>query len=124
MRRLLSNNLADEIRKARADKRNIARERSLEAAMDASSSRLEAFLVADQSSPEGRLERSEQLVQLADALQALPEAQRQAIELHHLGGLSLGEVATRLGRTAPAVAGLLHRGLDQLRQRMTAGDKP
>jgi DNA-directed RNA polymerase specialized sigma24 family protein len=38
------------------------------------------------------------------------------IELHHLRGQTLAEVAAALGTTRPAVAGLLHRGLKKLRQ--------
>jgi DNA-directed RNA polymerase specialized sigma24 family protein len=35
--------------------------------------------------------------------------------LRHLKGLSVPEVAQRMGKTLPAVAGLLHRGLKRLR---------
>ena len=41
-------------------------ERSLEAAVEQSSERLEAILAADQTSPSGRVERQEQLVRLAE----------------------------------------------------------
>jgi RNA polymerase sigma-70 factor (ECF subfamily) len=51
LRRILVHNLADEPRKLGADKRDVNRERSLEAALAVSSSRLEAFLAAEQSSP-------------------------------------------------------------------------
>ena len=122
LRRLLANNLGDEIRKARTQKRDAGRERSLEAALDASSVRLEAFFAAQQSSPGERVERAEELARLADALAALPEAQRLAIEMHYLRGLSVVEVAGGLGRTPAAVAGLLHRGLDRLRQQMISGE--
>jgi RNA polymerase sigma-70 factor (ECF subfamily) len=118
LRRLLANNLADEARKALAHKRDAGRERSLEDALQASSVRLEAFLVAQQSTPSGRVERSEELARLAAALNGLPEAQRQAVELHYLRGWSLAEVAKHLGRSKPAIAGLLHRGLETLRARL------
>jgi RNA polymerase sigma-70 factor (ECF subfamily) len=44
LRRLLANNLADEVRKCYADKRAAGRERSLDEAMKESSARLEVFL--------------------------------------------------------------------------------
>jgi RNA polymerase sigma-70 factor (ECF subfamily) len=115
LRRLLANNLADEVRKCYADKRDVDRERSLEAALEASSSRLEAFLAADQSTPQQRAGRNEELLRLAAALERLPEAQRQAVELHYLRGWRLEEIAHHLGRGKSDVAGLLHRGLDKLR---------
>jgi RNA polymerase sigma-70 factor (ECF subfamily) len=116
MRRLLANNLADEVRKCYTDKRDVDRERSLDAALQESSARLEAFLAADQSSPEQRAGRNEELLRLALALERLPEAQRQAVELHYLRGWRLEEIAHHLGRGKSAVAGLLHRGLDKLRE--------
>jgi RNA polymerase sigma-70 factor (ECF subfamily) len=118
LRRLLANNLADEVRKGYAAKRAADRERSLEAALEQSSARLGAFLAADHSSPSERAERNEDLLRLAEALDGLPEAQRQAVELHYLRGWSLAEVAEHLGRGKSAVAGLLHRGLDRLRGRL------
>jgi RNA polymerase sigma-70 factor (ECF subfamily) len=48
----------------------------------------------------------------------LPEAQREALVLQHWQGLSLAEVGARLGRSPEAVAGLLKRGLKQLRHLM------
>jgi RNA polymerase sigma-70 factor (ECF subfamily) len=118
LRRLLANNLADEVRKGYADKRGGGREQSLEAALERSSARLGAFLAAGHSSPSERAERNEDLLRLADALAHLPDAQRQAVELHYLHGWSLAEVAEHLGRGKSAVAGLLHRGLDRLRHQL------
>jgi RNA polymerase sigma-70 factor (ECF subfamily) len=116
LRRVLANNLKDELRKWKTEARDISRERSLQEAIDQSSSRLEAWLVAEQSSPSQRLERQEQAVRLADALATLPEAQREAVVLQHWHGWSLAQIAEHLGRTPAAVAGLLHRGLGQLRK--------
>jgi RNA polymerase sigma-70 factor (ECF subfamily) len=123
LRRLLANNLADEVRKCYADKRDVDRERSLDAALEASSARLEAFLAADQSSPEQRAGRNEELLRLAGALERLPESQRQAVELHYLRGWRLEEIASHLGRGKSAVAGLLHRGLDKLRAFLQSPDR-
>jgi RNA polymerase sigma-70 factor (ECF subfamily) len=123
LRRLLANNLADEVRKAHADKRDVGREQSLDVALAASSARLEAFLAADHSSPEQRAGRNEELLRLAAALERLPEAQRQAVEMHYLQGWRLEEIAKHLGRGKSAVAGLLHRGLDKLREFLASPDR-
>jgi RNA polymerase sigma-70 factor, ECF subfamily len=115
LRRLLACNLADAVRLIGRAKRNAARERSLDAAIEASSARLEDWLAAEQSSPSERAERNETILLLVDALAQLPEANRQALVLRHCQGLSLAEISARLGRTPPAVAGLLKRGLAELR---------
>jgi RNA polymerase sigma-70 factor (ECF subfamily) len=52
---------------------------------------------------------------MAATLATLPEGQRRAIELHHLEGWALADIAAELGTTKAAVAGLLHRGLKNLR---------
>jgi RNA polymerase sigma-70 factor (ECF subfamily) len=116
LRRILANNLTDELRKLGTETRDVSRERSLEAALQQSSSRLEAFLAADQSSPSQQAERHEQALRLADALAQLPEAQREALVLQHWHGWSLADIGRHLHRSPAAVAGLLHRGLQQLRK--------
>lgn len=118
LRAILVHNLADEARRRGAKKRDAARERSLEAALERSAWRLEGWLAAEQSSPSQRAIREEELLEMVEALAGLPEMQRRAVELHHLKGRSLGEIAEDLGVTKPAVAGLLHRGLKALRARM------
>ncbi|MCP4783468.1 MAG: sigma-70 family RNA polymerase sigma factor [Fuerstiella sp.] len=118
LRRILANNLADEIRKMKAGKRDVSRERSLEAAMQQSSCRLEAWLVADQSSPSLHARRHEQSVLVSAALARLPETQREALLLRHFHGRSLVQIAEHLGRSHAAVAGLLKRGLQQLRDQL------
>lgn len=113
---MLTHNLADAIRALRRAKRDIARERSLDAALDDSDARLGAWIEASQTSPSQHAVRNEQLLRLAEALADLPEPQREAVVLHHLQRLSLAELAAHLGRSEPAVAGLLHRGLKRLRE--------
>ena len=115
LRRALGNNLADELRKLQADKRGAARARSLEDALSDSSARLEAWLVAEQSSPSQQAQRKEQVLRMADALASLPEAQREALTLHYLQSWSLDDIGQQLGRSQAAVAGLIKRGLKQLR---------
>ena len=118
LRRILANNLADEIRKLRTAKRDVSRERSLDAALQQSSNRLQAWLAADQSSPSGHARRQEQALLLSAALAQLPETQREALVLRHFHGRSLAQIAEHLGRSHAAVAGLLKRGLQQLRDQL------
>lgn len=119
LRRLLANNLADAARTFGRKKRSIERERSLEAALERSSASLKRVLIADHSTPSERVAKDEELLALADALADLPEAQREAVTMHHLQGLPLAEIAQRLNRSEPAVAGLLYRGIRDLRIRLT-----
>jgi len=112
LRTALARNLTDELRRLRADKRDAGRER----AREASAASLARFLAADQSSPSERVDRDEQLLRLAAAVAELPNGQRQAVELHYFQGRPVAEIAAELEKTPAAVAGLLKRGLRQLRE--------
>jgi RNA polymerase sigma-70 factor, ECF subfamily len=118
LRQILARNLANAARDLGRAKRDVARERSLQAELDQSASRLEDWLGAEQSSPSQRAERHERAVRLAEALGALPENQREAVVLRHFHGLSLAEIGARLDCTTAAVTGLLHRGLKNLREHL------
>ena len=118
IRQILTTTVLDAVRRHTRNKRDIEREVGWEELIRGSASRAEMWLTDRQSSPAQRAERNEQLQQLAAALQTLPEPQREAIELFHLQGCSLKEVAEHLDRSGAAVAGLIHRGLKQLRQTM------
>lgn len=118
LRKVLAHNLTDEIRKFAAQARAVSRERSLEQALDQSSAQLGSWLAANEPSPSQQADRNEQALRLAEAVARLPDAQRNALVLHHWHGWSLAEIAEHLGRTPAAVAGLLHRGLDQLRKHL------
>jgi RNA polymerase sigma-70 factor (ECF subfamily) len=116
LRQILARVLANVARDLGRAKRDTGRERSLEAALEESSARLEAWLAAEQSSPSESVERHERLLRLAEALAQLPKDQREAVTLHHLQGWSLAELAKHLGRSEAAVAGLLQRGFKKLRE--------
>jgi RNA polymerase sigma-70 factor (ECF subfamily) len=118
LRQILARNLAHAARDFGRDKRDVGRERSLEAALEASSARIDGWLIAQQSSPSQKAERHDQLTRLADALAGLPEPQQEAVILHYWHDWTVAAIATHLGRSAAAVAGLLKRGLKQLREQL------
>jgi RNA polymerase sigma-70 factor, ECF subfamily len=116
LRAILANALAAAARRFDTQARDRSRERSLEIELEPSSSRLESFLVADQTSPSERAVRGEELLRLAHAIARLPEDQRRVVELHYLRGLAVADVAAEIGRSRPAAVGLLFRGLQRLRE--------
>ena len=120
LRRLLAHNLTDEIRKLRTEARDVSREQAL----DASSARLAAFLAADQLSPSEQARQKETAVLLADALERLPPDTREALVLQHWHGWTIARIAERLNRTPGAVAGLIHRGLQQLKKTLASLGEP
>jgi RNA polymerase sigma-70 factor (ECF subfamily) len=122
LRRILANTLTDAVRRYAAGARDVDMERSLEAGVERSSARLEALLADERSSPGEQAARAEQLLRLAEGLARLPEDQRHAVELKHLHGESLEDIGREMGRSVTAVAGLLRRGLDKLRDWLAEGD--
>ncbi len=116
LRRMLSRNLIDAVRRLRSRKRDVANERRIQRSKQWSGQSTCVPLRAEQTSPSGRAVWNEELLQMQKALEKLPEAQRLAITLHHLQGMTLAQVAVQLNRSTAAVAGLLHRGLCALQQ--------
>lgn len=115
LRRTFANNLTDEIRKFRADKRSVDREVALPLHIEDSALRLDAYLSAILPQPDSRLLAEEQAIEVAKALERLPDAQREAISWKYWHDLPLEKIAELMGRTKVSVAGLLRRGLAQLR---------
>ncbi|HEV3167885.1 MAG TPA: sigma-70 family RNA polymerase sigma factor [Isosphaeraceae bacterium] len=118
LRRILASTLADAVKHFERDKRDVALERSLQADLDRSASGFAAWLAADQTSPSGDAERNEELLRLVEALSRLPELMREVVVLKHCQGWTLQRIAEHLGRSVPAVASLLRRGLEGLRTRL------
>jgi RNA polymerase sigma-70 factor (ECF subfamily) len=116
LRTILGNTLTDALRRFQAGARDVTQEQSLQVALEDSSARLEAWLASDRSSPSEQAERQDELLRLAEALAQLPEDQRRAVELRHLRGGSVAEVAGQMGRRKEAVAKLLLRGVARLRE--------
>ena len=124
LRQILTRTLANELRALGQARRDVGAERSLEAELDASSCRLDAWLAADQTSPSEPLQWRERAEAIETAVHALPSDQREVLLLKHCQGLTLLEIADRLDRSPAAIAGLLRRGLEQIRRLLDAGDAP
>ncbi len=116
LRQILERSLLHCVRDYQRSRRDVSREQSLDAALCESSAPPEAWLAAEQSSPSQRAARIEETLRLAEAVQALPDGQREAVVLYYWQGCTLAEIGEQLGRTTSAAGGLLRRGLEKLRR--------
>ena len=116
LRETLLNEMKNTLRDATTQKRDLNRDQALDDIIENSSLRLEAMLTAEQSSLSEKAHRNEMALRLDEALNELPERQRDAVVLKHYHGWTLAEISRHLGVTQPAVVGLLHRGLLKLRE--------
>lgn len=116
LRQIMARNLKDALRHHHRAKRDISRQKSLDMEIDDSFRRAQSWLEANQSSPSQRVEKKEILTRLADALEQVPEVQREAVIMRHLQGMSLANIALELNRSESAVAGLIYRGLKNLHE--------
>jgi RNA polymerase sigma-70 factor (ECF subfamily) len=99
------------------DRRNVDLERGLGSASETSS----PFDVAvDQTSPSARIQNEELQQQISRAIGVLTEEQRQAIVMRYWQDRPLSEIATALGKSPDAVAGLLYRGMKLIRREMAS----
>jgi RNA polymerase sigma-70 factor (ECF subfamily) len=114
LRRMLMNNLLEEIERWRTGRRDVRLEQPLEVAAEESSCRLRDWIIAEDSSPGERAERQEERLRLLEALAKLDPRQREALILQQYHGWTLAQIAEHLGCTAGAVAGLHARGLKAL----------
>jgi RNA polymerase sigma-70 factor (ECF subfamily) len=121
LRRILAHVLAHQVRRYGGTlKRDVGREVSMEEELTHASERLGDMLPSPATGPEEALVRQERSVQLAAALERLPEDYRQVIVLRHLEGLSHDDVARRMGRNPGAVRMLWVRALARLRREVAA----
>ena len=106
----------DQGRAARAIKRDPARLVSVQASLTQSSVDLQKLIAANCPSPSAHLRTDELRLRLAEAIDQLPEDQRDVIILRDLCEESVDDIATQLSKTDRAVAGLLLRGRRRLRE--------
>src|SRR5262249_32627252 len=82
--------------------------------MQDTSARFEQFVAARGPSPSGEAMNNELRLRLAEAIDQLPEDQRDAVILRDLRKKSLADIAELLGKSDRAIAGLLLRGRRRL----------
>ena len=111
LRRMLSRNLLDAVRRLRSHKRSIANELNINTSHSGSNGPAGIQVAAELTTASRQFSKSENLRCMGAAIEKLPASQREAITLHHLQGKTLAEVASQMQKSMPAVAGLLHRGL-------------
>jgi RNA polymerase sigma-70 factor (ECF subfamily) len=114
LKEILAHTLITEVRRARARKRDLAREQPLSGRGD-SSCPMEGDLASAGPAPWERAEREEEYARLLAALARLPAEQCEALTRRGIHGASVAEIARQVGRTPKAVAALLFRGRRRLR---------
>ena len=92
----------------------------LAAAEGGESLTLEDLLPSSDEGPEAVFARSVLLEELEEALQELPEEQREVFVAHELDGLSFKEIAARTGVGVNTLLSRKHYAVIQLRERLQA----
>lgn len=122
LRQILAHQLAQLARHyGGTQKRDLAREISLDETLGRSAQRLDALLPAADSSPSGIAAAREQRLRLAEVLERLPPDYREVILLRNLEDLPHEEVARRMNRSPGAVRMLWVRALSALREEFPQG---
>ncbi|MCA9132923.1 MAG: sigma-70 family RNA polymerase sigma factor [Planctomycetales bacterium] len=117
LRHILRNNVSSAHQKhLYTQKRSAGREVTNSPADDRPS--LTDLAPSETTSPSQRMMRDEAAVFLADCLQELPLTQREALRLRYVEGQSLKQISEAMEKSEMAVAGLLKRGLQALRNKM------
>jgi len=98
-----------------AAKRDAGREISIDkASPDTSQAQVIDMLAASMTTASQVFSRNVRQERLAEALEGLPEDQREALRLRYVEGLPSKEIAERLGKTDGAIRVMLTRSLNRL----------
>lgn len=120
LRGILTNILAMHVRTFLGTKKRDPRlEQRLDQSLASATGFLQSQIAGDITSPSQHVARSEALLQLAGALEDLPDDYRQVIVLRHVEGLPFAEIAQTMGRSVDSVEKLWVRGLAKLKAVMS-----
>jgi RNA polymerase sigma-70 factor (ECF subfamily) len=122
LRTILKSTVIDLIRRHKGDKRDVRVEEPVRAVVDESSAWIDRRFVHDGPSPSEHAAQHEMLERLMEAAEQLDDAQREVFVLRDVEGSPVAQVAERLGKTEKAVAGLLARARQRLRELMGDGE--
>lgn len=111
--RIADNRLLDAIRHAERKKRGGDRKK-VEGSPDQSEVNFVDGIPGNTTSPSVRVVRKEKAVALHEAMEDLPENQREALKMRFIENRSQNSIAGRLAVTQAAVEGLLKRGKNKL----------
>ncbi len=119
LRGILKNVIAMQVRHFLGTRKRDPRlEQAIDQRLADASGFLQSGLAADITSPSQHFARNEASLQLAEALEDLPEDYQQVILLRHVDGLPFGEVSRLMGRSVDSVEKLWVRALGKLRSRL------
>ena len=107
LRTILLRTMLDEIGKLPPDE-----------AQEKSSSRIGSLIPDDGTTPSEKAQKEEDAMRLEDALAKLPERQREVLQLRYFHGWAVKEICLHLKLSLPAVAGLLHNGVKNMRKHL------
>jgi RNA polymerase sigma-70 factor, ECF subfamily len=118
LRRILVRNLADQVKRNKAQARNWQRQQSLEEMLDGSCLAVHVALAQGISSPSAQASHNEECLRLADALANLSADYRNVIVMRHLQNLKFEQIADRMGRSSGATRMLWTRALEKLHDQL------
>ena len=117
MLKILRNNVASMHQHHLATKKRSARmEIGFHHAATDSQPGIGEMIPSETTSPSQQAMRGEAVMELAESMLRLPPAQQEALRLRYMEGWTLKQIADHMKKSEMAVAGLLKRGLQGLRE--------
>lgn len=120
LRKILSHNTHDFIRRYKTDKRHVQREVRLQVGGGVQGDSFFHDPPGGEATPSQIVARHEYEIELADAITQLADDHREVILLRNLQHLPFDEVARRMDRSRPAVQMLWTRAIRKLQQHLAA----
>ena len=118
LRKILVRNICDQAKRHGAQRRDMRREQSLEAAINQSSIRLAQAFGDDMATPSKQAIRREQAVLVADAIAQLPEIQQKVITMRQIHRVPFDEIGAKLDKSSAAVRMIWLRSLESLKKKI------